>query len=234
MLSRTFPAAASLVASIALVVLLSPPRANAEPAAPAAAAEPSEPQAVELVKKVQAFYDKARTFQARFDQRYKIRAYDTVKTNSGQVLFQKPGKMSWDYENGNRVVSDGQTLHVYEKDKKQVYRQNIKKSPYPAALSFLGGNGDLGKEFSFKLLDSAKMKFPGGQVLLGTPREATPAYQKLLLYVDTQTSQVRRVLLIDAQQNTNRFDFEQVKVNQTVADKHFYFTAPAGTNLITP
>ena len=217
------------VAPMALVHAQTPP---AKPAPPAAS--PTDERAKELVAKVQAFYDKAKTFQAHFDQRYKIRAYDTVKTNTGRVSFRKPGKMSWDYDNGNRVVSDGQLLHVYEKDKKQVYRQNIKKSPYPAALSFLGGNGDLGKEFSFKLLDSKKMKFPGGYVLLGTPTEPTPAYQKLLLYVDAATSQVRRVLLIDAQQNTNRFDFDQARVNDPIEDKYFYFTPPPGTNLIKP
>ena len=74
----------------------------------------------------------------------------------------------------------------------------------------------------------------GSLVLEGTPKEATPAYQKVLLYVDAQTNQVRRVLILDAQGNRNRFDFSAPVVNQPVAKTDFEFTAPAGTRVIKP
>jgi outer membrane lipoprotein carrier protein len=84
------------------------------------------------------------------------------------------------------------------------------------------------------MLDAAQMNFEGGYVLEGTPKEATPAYQKVLLYVDGQTSQVRRVLILDAQGNRNRFDFSTPIVNQTVDKSEFDFTPPAGTRIIKP
>ena len=60
------------------------------------------------------------------------------------VVFEKPGKMSWRYtNNGNRVVSDGKLVKVYEKENKQMYEQPLDKSQYPAALSFLVGGGNL-------------------------------------------------------------------------------------------
>jgi outer membrane lipoprotein carrier protein len=71
-------------------------------------------------------------------------------------------------------------------------------------------------------------------VLLAIPREPTPAYQKMLLYVDGQTFQVRRVLLIDAQKNKNLFDFADPIVNVPIPPTEFSFTAPAGTQIITP
>ena len=61
------------------------------------------------------------------------------------------------------------------------------------------------------------MKFPGGYVLVGTPKQPTPAYSKVLFYVDTATSQVRRVMVIDGQGNRNRFDFVSPRVNEPVA-----------------
>ena len=85
-----------------------------------------------------------------------------------------------------------------------------------------------------RLLDAAQMKFEGGYVLEGTPKEATPAYQKVLLYVDGQTSQVRRVLILDAQGNRNRFDFSAPVVNQAVEKSEFDFTPPPGTRIIKP
>jgi outer membrane lipoprotein carrier protein len=96
------------------------------------------------------------------------------------------------------------------------------------------GKGQLTKDFSLRLLDSGQMKFEGGYVLEGTPKEATPAYQKMLLYVDGQTNQVRRVLILDAQGNRNRFDFTSPVVNQPVAKTEFNFTPPPGTRVVRP
>lgn len=204
--------------------------------APAAAAPAKGPSAEEIGKRVQAFYDSTKTFKATFSQTYTIKVQNVKKESKGTVTFEKPGKMSWVYDapNGNRVVSDGKTIRVYEKENEQMYETSVKGSQYPAALAFLMGTGQLVKDFSLKLLDAAQMKFEGGYVLEGTPKEATPAYQKVLLYVDAQTNQVRRVLILDAQGNRNRFDFSAPVVNQPVPKTEFEFTAPAGTRIIKP
>lgn len=205
--------------------------AHAESALPAA----KPISATELADRVQNFYDKSKTFRAKFKQRYFVAAYRKTKDSHGDVVFQKPGKMSWRYaNNGNRVVSDGKQIKVYEKANKQMYVQSIEKSQYPAALSFLLGDAKLKKEFHLKKLDASKLRYEGGYVLLAVPKSATPAYQQLLLYVDGGTYQVRRVLMIDAQRNRNRFDFEAPVVNKPVAPSEFLFTPPPGTNTIKP
>ncbi len=199
-------------------------------------AQAGGPTAEEIGKRVQAFYDSTKTFKATFTQTYVIKVQNVRKVSTGTVTFEKPGKMSWSYDapNGNRVVSDGTVIKVYEKDSEQMFETPVKKSQYPAALAFLMGQGQLLKDFSLRLLDPAQMKFEGGYVLEGTPKEATPAYQKMLLYVDAQTSQVRRVLILDAQGNRNRFDFAAPVVNQPVPKGEFEFTPPPGTKIIKP
>jgi outer membrane lipoprotein carrier protein len=144
--------------------------------------------------------------------------------------------MSFKYDapNGNRVVSDGKTIRVYEKDNEQMYEVPVAKSQYPAALSFLMGQGQLTRDFKLRLLDPTQMKFEGGYVLEGTPKDATPAYQKMLLYVDAATNQVRRVLILDAQGNRNRFDFGAPAVNEPVPKGEFDFVPPPGTKIIKP
>ena len=104
----------------------------------ARAAEP--PTADQVASRVQAFYNQTRTFQARFQQDYTVKAFNKRKRSTGQVCFERPGKMSWKYDNpnGNRVVSNGATLKVYEKDNKQMFEQPINDSQYPAALAFFG------------------------------------------------------------------------------------------------
>jgi len=203
---------------------------------PAAFAAPATPSAESIAARVQAFYDQTKTFQASFKQEYFIRMHDQRRNSEGRVAFEKPGKMSWKYDqpNGNRVVSDGRTLKVYDRENQQMFEQPVDKSQYPAALAFLMGQGELTRSFSLRLLDPATVKFEGGWVLEGTPKDATPAYQKVLLYVDAATSQVRRVLILDAQGNRNRFDFNNPLVNTPVPNSEFSFTPPEGTQIVRP
>ena len=225
------------VLSIAVVLALAPTAfAGAEPsAAPAAPEVPGDPSADTIADRIQAFYDRTQTFQADFTQRYTIKAYSRTKDSHGKVSFEKPGKMSFRYvTNGNRVVADGKLLRVYEDENRQMYEQPMEQSQYPAALAFLVGGGNVKKSFKLSKLDAERAKFPGGWVLVGEPREPTPAYQKVLLYVDSKTSQVRRVMLIDAQGNRNTFDFANPVVNRKPLPDEFHFSPPKGTKIIKP
>jgi outer membrane lipoprotein carrier protein len=194
------------------------------------------PSAATIAARVQAFYNQTKTFQADFKQEYYIKLHDQRRTSAGRVAFEKPGKMSWKYDqpNGNRVVSDGRLLKIYESENQQMFEQPVDRSQYPAALAFLMGQGELLKSFTLRLLDPSAVKFEGGWVLEGTPTDPTPAYQKVLLYVDSATSQVRRVLILDAQGNHNRFDFNNPLVNLPVSPFEFSFSPPAGTQIVRP
>jgi outer membrane lipoprotein carrier protein len=213
------------------------------PAAPPAKAAPPAPgknaaaalTAEQIADRVQTFYDRSKTFKAGFKQQYRVRAYDKTIDSQGSVVFEKPGKMSWRYtNNGNRVVSDGKLVKVYEKENKQMYEQPLDKSQYPAALSFLVGGGNLKQSFKFTKRDAKEMSFEGGYVIVGDPLEASPSYQSIILYVDGTTYQVRRVLLLDAQGNRNRFDFLNPEINTKAPGGEFNFTPPPGTQVIRP
>ncbi len=193
-------------------------------------------QAQQLLTKVQTFYDKTTSFSSDFTQEFFVKSHNVKKQSKGHVTFAKPGKMFWEYSlpQDNRVVSDGAVLKVYEAANKQMFEQNVDKSQYPAALSFLVGGGKLSDTFTFELYEGAAMNFAGGQVLVGTPKTPSPAYQKVLFYIDGPTSQVRRVLIVDGQGNRNRFDFDNPKVNETIPAERFKFVPPPGTQVIRP
>jgi outer membrane lipoprotein carrier protein len=210
------------------------PQRPEKPPPPKGASPTDSMSAKELADLVQQVYDKTRTFQAGFKQRYSMKAYNKVLKSAGTVVFEKPGKMSWRYDNGNRVVSDGKLIKVYQKEAHQMYEQAVDKTQYPAALSFLVGEGSLRKQFRLRKINGDRMNFKGGYVLVAKPRAVTPAFQRMLLYVDGATHQVRRVILLDAQGNKNRFTFESPIVNKAVAAKEFTFTPPPGTKIIRP
>lgn len=228
-----FAVAAALAVSAPLVAS----HASADP--PAAPAQPQPASAaatIATVTKVQAFYDSTTSFVSPFTQEFFVKSHNVRKESKGKVTFAKPGKMAWDYETpaGNRVVSDGSVLKVYEAANKQMFEQNIDKSQYPAALSFLTGSGKLTDSFTFIMYPGASMNFPGGDVLVGTPKKETAAYTKVLFYVDAATSHVRRALIVDAQGNRNRFDFVEPKVNLPVSEATFQLVPPPGTQIIKP
>ena len=215
----------ALIATLVLVLTIGN---SARAAAP--------PSADQVAARVQAFYNQTRTFRARFQQDYTVKAFNKRKRSNGVVSFERPGKMSWKYDdpNGNRVVSNGSSLKVYEKDNNQMFEQSISESQYPAALAFLMGKGNLKTSFTLRLLDSKKMKFEGGYVLEGTPKSPSPAYQKVLMYVDASTAQVRRMLILDAQGNRNMFTFENPVVNTPIPPAEFLFEPPKGTTIVQP
>ena len=227
----------NMLAPFALIALISAASVTSAPSASAQAAPGAPlPSVTNAVQAVQDFYNKSQTFKSQFAQQYTAKAYNQVKSSTGTVEISKPGKMNWVYDNpkDNRVVSDGNTLWAYDATNKQVAVQNVKQSALPSALSFLTGQGNLQKDFDFQIVDGATMNFPGGYVLVGSPKIPNPSLVKMLLYVDQATSQVRRGMIIDAQGNRNRFDFINPQVNVPVPPTDFTFTAPPGTTTVTP
>ncbi len=235
-MTHRFPSVVIVAAALAVCALSPRPTAAQAPSPPSAATAPPGPTVDQAVTAVQTFYDRSQTFKSDFQQRFWVKAYNQEKSSHGRVTFAKPGKMDWVYEEpkDNRVVSDGNVIKVYEAANKQMYEQPIAKSQYPAALSFLTGTGKLADSFDFQIISGEEMKFPGGYVLIGTPKQPTPAYAKVLFYVDAATSQVRRVMIIDGQGNRNRFDFSNPRVNEPVPPAEFAFVPPPGTSIVHP
>src|SRR3954469_17816590 len=151
MLATTFAlvlAGASL-ASTSFADSPAPPAPPAPAGSGPAAPTPSSTNVNVVVKQVQDFYNRTTSFRSDFQQEYWVKLHNVKKTSHGHVTFAKPGKMDWVYDDpqGNRVVSDGNTLRVYEAANRQMYEQTVDKSQYPAALSFLTGQGNLTDTF---------------------------------------------------------------------------------------
>jgi outer membrane lipoprotein carrier protein len=115
--------------ALALACLVRADASSAQPAspppAPASAGQAVDQGTNQAVGAVQAFYDRSQTFRSDFQQRFWVKAYNQEKNSRGRVIFAKPGKMDWQYDDpkNNRVVSDGNVIKVYEAANKQMYEQ---------------------------------------------------------------------------------------------------------------
>src|SRR5689334_14680681 len=78
------------------MIIAQNPEAEEEPSAPAW--RPENPSDVLVM--VQAFYDGATDLEAKFKQKYWNPTYGEQKTTSGKLKLKKPGKMVWDYSDG--------------------------------------------------------------------------------------------------------------------------------------
>jgi outer membrane lipoprotein-sorting protein len=200
--------------------------------------EPAAPGSADaMAQQVDEIYKPVTLFRARFEQTYQAKVAGVTKKSSGLLFVERPGKLSFRYDppNKNRVVSDGSLIRIYESDNAQMYEQPVGRTEYPGALAFIMGHGLRG---SFRFVFNDKAQFEGGKVLLGTPRTPNPSYEQALFYIDAtllakrDPGTVRRVVVIDAQRNRNRFDFLDVSRPATIPATEFQFTPPPGTNVV--
>ncbi|XYH95276.1 LolA family protein [Sorangium sp. So ce1128] len=206
--------------------------AGAPPAVPPAEAGSAEAIAAE----VDTIFVGKKTYFARFKQEHTQKISGAVKKQSGTISAEKPDKISFRYDppSQNRIVSDGVSLKVYVAEDRQMFVTPVQNSEYPGALSFLMGHG-LRPSFTFTF--NEKAKFEGGPVLVGKPRAPTPHYDLVMFYIDRallakkDPGVVRRVLIVDAQGNRNRFDFENASQPASIEPAEFQFTAPPGTDV---
>ena len=199
-----------------MCAVLAPPIAfgvaRAQSVSPSASSSVSaSPSASAIASSIQSAYKGATSFSADFDQRYKMKAFGTEKKSHGNVIFVQPDKMRWVYDTGDVTASDGTTIRMYDATTKTVKTVVASTSHLPAAFAFLAGKGTLTKTHDLSLPSKCPMK--GGWCLIATPKTPTNAYDKIVFYVDAATAQVRRVVVLDAQGNTNAFDFSKQVLN---------------------
>ncbi|MEC7524227.1 MAG: outer membrane lipoprotein carrier protein LolA [Myxococcota bacterium] len=209
-----------------------------------AAPEDGEAQAgtsaAQVAAQVQGFYDQTRTVQTAFYQSHYDRIYRRTTRSRGVLTISRPGKLRFDYLGGNGkvVVSDGALMTVYEPGDDgaagQYAQAPVREEGIPSALAFLTGDARLDRDFTFRLRDASDFRWEG-HVLELRPRRDEPAYRRVFLYVDDDPSTagvVRRVLIQDHDGNLNRFDFQRMRFNRSVAESRFAFTPPQGARRI--
>lgn len=215
-----------MIGTIASLVLSMAQAAGPAPVPPAARLDVKA-----VVAEVQKRYDGAADFRARFTQTLTSAALARKTNSSGEVTFKKPGRMRWDYEKPDKssYITDGGTLWLYEPDDKQAFKQDLKTSQLPAALSFLTGKGKLANEFDIVF---AAGKVGADYVLSLSPKTPQAQVKTMQFVVDPRTFDVRESVITDGQGNVNDLTFADIRVNTHVPDALFKFTPPAGTRVI--
>lgn len=244
------PAALTCVLSYGLMcspaeVLEVPPAEPLEPVAaadppktPPAGGSPTTPPAAGaatlVLTKVQGYYDATTDMKASFTQTYVHAVYGTKDVNKGTLKVKKPGKMIWDYADGNipDIWVNGKTVNVVERDTKQVVRRTVDKADFAGAEKFLFGGTKLIADFKVRMANETLTKRygkAGHSVIELKPRKKSPHYDRLVLVVDDSSGAVASfVVRNSADKSTNHFELVGQSRNAGLPAADFVFKKPKG------
>jgi outer membrane lipoprotein carrier protein len=151
-------------------------------------------------------------------------------TSRGTVVFAKPGKMRWSYEEPepSLVVSDGKTLWLYDPAHAEVQRTSVSDGYLSgAAIQFLLGEGDIRRDFRVTALACDE----GAAELELVPRRDA-SYEKLRVLAGLPSGELRRTTIFDLLGNITEVEFSDIRANQSPGKGVFQFEAPDGVSVI--
>ncbi len=190
---------------------------------------------VALLERIERRYQRYKTVKGRFEQVVHLHDQDRTRIKKGSLLFKRPGRLRFSFDGGGWVASDGEWLRAYDPEAKTVYVMKAKRSLYPPVLSFLEGEDALKKSFAWRLVEVPKDQHEAGTVaLVGRPQKPTPAVVQVVLLVDEHTGRLRRVMVVDAEGNTNRFTFDEMRAGVGIPNKAFRPRKPRGARVVKP
>ena len=196
-----------------------------------------------VVKNLEAHYRSARTLEAVFLERYS-EGSQTVRVESGNAYFSRPGRMRWDYESPQKklFLVDGKYAWLYLPADRTATREPVRESDdWRTPLALLTGRANLSRFCgTIQLLptDAAapedRPSSAGNFVLRCTPKihgNAEPAFQDALLEADSRFRLVR-VLIRQAGALQTEFRFGDWRENVPQDESMFHFLPPPGVAIV--
>jgi outer membrane lipoprotein carrier protein len=152
----------------------------------------------------------------------------------GHLYLKRQGMARWEYNSPEEqlFVSDGKTVYFYVPADKQVNREAVKDTfDDRIPLMFLMGRSNLRNEFTkFELL-ATKPFLQGTKVVRMTPKRKTDL-KELLMEVDPQNFQIRRLILDHSDGSHSEFIFSNIRTNTGLKGSIFDFKVPPGVKVV--
>ena len=220
---------------ISLVLVLTPGISASGASGESPAGVAACPGTEESLARVQARYDSIRDLEASFEQTTEAMLLSGTgvvgaEASRGKVLLVKPGRMRWSYQEPepSLVVSNGETLWIYDPSAGQVTRAKIGGGYLAgAALQFLFGSGQLSEVFSATLLGCG----PAGVEIDLVPLESA-SYERLSLTASPKDGLIQETSIVDLFGNRTTIRFSEIVLNESPSLDLFEFEPPPGTELL--
>jgi len=194
----------------------------------------------EVVKKVQARYEKTRDLQADFKQSTKIEGFATPISSSGRVYIKKPGRLRWDYLDPNveEIYVKKDEVMMYIPEHQQVLVGKLTQmAASQAPLQLLQGVAKLDEEFEVEPTPDGTRGAGGVPLVTLLPKQTAESERvgtlnRIVLELQPKTYFIKTVSIHEISGNVSTFEFTNLKPNQGLKNDLFQFTVPVGVEVV--
>ncbi|SLM47757.1 putative Outer membrane lipoprotein carrier protein LolA [Nitrospira japonica] len=224
-----------IVMAMAVCLLAGPCLVSAE--------EPADPQErkeiQDIVKRLQARYEKTKDLQADFTQKTTIEGFERPMLSTGKVYIKKPGRLRWNYLDPSTedIYVNRDDVKVYVPEHKQVLVGKLTQmAASRAPLELLQGAAKLEESFVVEPTPG-KAKGLGGLRLLtllpkGEGHETVRSLQRIVIEVFPKTYFIRTISLHEHSGNVSYFEFSSLQDNVGLGDEVFEPKFPADVEVV--
>ena len=193
----------------------------------------------EVVKQLQARYEKTKDLQADFTQKTTIEGFDRAITSTGKVYIKKPGRLRWNYLDPSieDIYVNSDDVKVYVPEHRQVLVGKLTQmAASKAPLELLLGAAKLDESYEIEPTPGKGRGVGGIRLLTLLPKtqegEAGRSLQRIVVEVFPKTYFIRTVTLHEMSGNVARFEFSSLQSNIGLGDAVFDLKLPADVEVV--
>lgn len=181
------------------------------------------------LSKLQGVLAPLKTMKAEFKQISEDGRGVVLQTQAGSFVLSKPNRFYWKSEDpfAQLLVSNGETLWVYDEDLEQVTVQKLDPSLTSTPVLLLSGTIDDIQQ-QYKVYSDTT---DGKTTFSLLPKETGSLFSRLTLHVD-QGSMITGLTIKDEVGQVTRVEFKNIQNNVEVASEKFEFNPPEGVDII--
>ena len=193
----------------------------------------------DVMKRLQARYEKTKDLQADFTQKTTIEGFERPMTSSGKVYIKKPGRLRWNYlePSTEDIYVDRDDVKVYVPEHKQVL---VGKLTHMAAsrapLELLQGAAKLDASFDAEPTPGKGRGVGGVRLVTLVPKsrdgEVHGTMQKIVVEVFPKTYFIRSLSLYEISGNVSNFEFSSLQSNIGLDDDLFVPKFPPDVEVV--
>ncbi|HET8720850.1 MAG TPA: outer membrane lipoprotein carrier protein LolA [Nitrospira sp.] len=193
----------------------------------------------EVVKRLQARYEKTKDLQADFTQKTIIEGFERPMTSSGKGYIKKPGRLRWNYlePSTEDIYVDRDDVKVYVPEHKQVLVGKLTNmAASRAPLELLQGAAKLDASFDAEPTPGNGRGVGGIRLVTLVPKsrdgEAHGTMQKVVVEVFPKTYFIRSLALYEVSGNVSNFEFSSLQWNVGLDDDLFVPKFPPDVEVV--
>ncbi len=181
-----------------------------------------------------AAYSRMKSMRAEFRQTLTNPLTGSTATVGGTILRRKPNLLSLSFDNGDRIVADGQYLWLYVPS--TAPGQVVRSEGASAGSSTFDPAGDIlaspRERYSVAGGGTESIGGRATHVLSLTPRVASVQFKKVKLWIDDRDASVRQLEATDGNGLTRLIVVTRLVSNPMLSRTLFKFTPPRGVRVL--